>query len=79
MRFEIFDEPDSVAQAAAAAIAADARAAMTARGRFAWAVSGGHTPWIMLRELANEDIPWAGITFFRSMSGWPLKEIRIGT
>jgi 6-phosphogluconolactonase len=22
------------------------------------AVSGGHTPWIMLRDLAQEDVPW---------------------
>ncbi len=32
-----------------------------ARGRFVLAVSGGHTPWIMLRALAQEDIPWAGV------------------
>src|SRR4029077_641562 len=25
------------------------------------AVSGGHTPWIMLRALSQEDIPWAKI------------------
>lgn len=29
------------------------------------AVSGGHTPWIMLRELANEDVPWAGMHLFQ--------------
>jgi 6-phosphogluconolactonase len=65
MKLELFEDPDSVALAAAAAIAADARAAITARGRFALAVSGGHTPWIMLRELANEDIPWAGMHIFQ--------------
>ena len=32
-----------------------------ARGRFAIAVSGGHTPWIMLRALAVEDIPWESV------------------
>ncbi len=61
MRLEVFDDADSVARAAAATIAADARAAITARGRFALAVSGGHTPWIMLRALATEDIPWAHV------------------
>jgi 6-phosphogluconolactonase len=61
MQFEMFDDADSVAQAAAATIAAAARAAIAARGRFALAVSGGHTPWIMLRALAEEDIPWAGV------------------
>src|SRR2546426_9785881 len=61
MKLEVFDHADSVARAAAAAIAADTRAAIAARGRFALAVSGGHTPWIMLRALAGEDIPWAGV------------------
>ncbi len=61
MNIEVFDDADSVARAAAAAIAADTRAAIAARGRFALAVSGGHTPWIMLRALAGEDIPWAGV------------------
>jgi len=61
MKLEVFDDADSVARAAAATIAAAARAAITARGRFALAVSGGHTPWIMLRALAEEDIPWAGV------------------
>ncbi len=61
MKLEVFDDADSVARAAAATIAADARATIAARGRFALAVSGGHTPWIMLRALAGEDIPWAGV------------------
>ena len=61
MNIEVFDDADSVARAAAAAIAADTRAAIAARGRFALAVSGGHTPWIMLRALAAEDIPWTGV------------------
>lgn len=65
MRLEVFDDSDSVARAAAAAIAADARAAMAARGRFTLAVSGGHTPWIMLRALANEDVPWASVHLFQ--------------
>jgi len=65
MGLEIFDDPDSVARAAAASIAADAREAMAARGQYAFAVSGGRTPWIMLRELANEDVPWAGIHIFQ--------------
>lgn len=58
MQFEILDDPDSVARQAAAIIALDARAAIAARGQYALAVSGGHTPWIMLRELAREDLRW---------------------
>ena len=65
MKLELFEDPDSVARAAAATIAADARAAMAARGRFALAVSGGHTPWVMLRELASEDVPWGGMHVFQ--------------
>lgn len=65
MKFEVFDDPDSVARWAAATIAADARAAIATRRRFTLAVSGGHTPWIMLRALANEDIPWAGVHLFQ--------------
>jgi 6-phosphogluconolactonase len=58
MKVEVLKDAESVAKAAAATIAADARAAITARNRFALAVSGGHTPWIMLRALAEENIPW---------------------
>jgi len=29
------------------------------------AVSGGHTPWIMLRALADEDVPWACVHVFQ--------------
>ena len=38
-----------------------ARAAVTARGRFMVAVSGGRTPWVMLRALAAQDVPWTGV------------------
>ncbi len=65
MKIEIFDDADSVARAAADAIAADAREAVAARGRFAFAVSGGHTPWVMLRALAGEDVPWASVHVFQ--------------
>jgi 6-phosphogluconolactonase len=65
MKLEVFDDSDSVARAASARIAADARVAIAARDRFTLAVSGGHTPWIMLRALANEDIPWARVHLFQ--------------
>jgi 6-phosphogluconolactonase len=65
MKLEVFDDADSVAKQAATAIAADARSAISARGRYAFAVSGGHTPWIMLRALANEDLLWAGVHIFQ--------------
>lgn len=65
MKLEVFDDPDAVAHAAAATIAGDARAAVTARGRFIMAVSGGHTPWIMLRALAGEEVPWKDVHVFQ--------------
>lgn len=65
MQLEVFDDAGSVARAAAAKIAAAARAAVAARGRFTFAVSGGHTPWIMLRALASEDVPWASVHLYQ--------------
>jgi len=61
MKMEILADADAVARRAAAVIAAEARAAVGARGRFIVAVSGGHTPWLMLRALASEDVPWDSI------------------
>ena len=58
MKIEVLANPDAVAQKAAEFIAAEARTAVAARGRFVIAVSGGHTPWVMLRNLASEDVPW---------------------
>ncbi len=65
MKVEVFPDADAVARAAAGLIAADARAAVAARGRFTLAVSGGHTPWKMLRLLAGEDVPWSGLHLFQ--------------
>ena len=61
MKIEVFADPDAVAQKAAAIIAAQARDAVVARGRFIVAVSGGHTPWLMLRHLAGEQVPWEAV------------------
>jgi len=65
MKFELYEDADRVARAASAAIAQEARAAITARGRYAMAVSGGHTPWIMLRALAEEKLPWEGVHVYQ--------------
>lgn len=61
MKIEVFADDESAARAAAGMIAAEARAAVAARGRFVMAVSGGRTPWIMLRALAGEDVPWESV------------------
>ena len=61
MDVRIFADEASVAREAATMIAAEARAAIAARGVFVMAVSGGRTPWVMLRELASEDVPWNAV------------------
>jgi len=61
MKIEILADAQAVAQKAAEIIAAEARAAVAARGRFVVAVSGGRTPWVMLRALAGEDVPWRDV------------------
>ena len=58
MRIEVLADADAVARKAATIIAAEARDAVIARGQFIVAVSGGHTPWLMLRDLAGEKVPW---------------------
>jgi 6-phosphogluconolactonase len=58
MKIEVFADADAVAREAATLIAAEARAAVAQRGRFIMALSGGHTPWVMLRALAGEEVPW---------------------
>jgi 6-phosphogluconolactonase len=63
---EILADDGAVARAGAAFIAGEARAAVAARGRFTVALSGGRTPWVMLRALAaTADVPWAGVHVFQ--------------
>ena len=61
MKIEVHPDDGLVARKGAAVIAGDARAAVAARGRFIVAVSGGRTPWLMLRALANEQLPWENV------------------
>ncbi len=61
MKTHIFPDADAVAKGAATIIAKEARKAVAARGRFVMAVSGGKTPWQMLRDLAHEEVPWASV------------------
>lgn len=61
MKIEILPTADDVARRGAAIVGEQAREAIAARGRFVFAVSGGTTPWVMLRELAAEDLPWEKI------------------
>jgi 6-phosphogluconolactonase len=65
MKIEVLTDADAVARRAAEIIAAEAHAAVAARGSFTLAVSGGRTPWQMLRTLAVEDVPWSAVHIFQ--------------
>jgi len=58
MNIEVYADAGAVAREAAKLIAKEARDAFATRGKFVMAVSGGKTPWVMLRDLAQEDVPW---------------------
>jgi 6-phosphogluconolactonase len=59
--------PDANALAAMAAsyVVSLAKAAVVARGRFTFAVSGGRTPWAMFEALRAEYMPWAEVELFQ--------------
>ena len=61
MNIEVLDTAESVAQRAAEFIAEEARTVVAARGRFVMAISGGHTPWLMLRALGTAKLPWSAV------------------
>jgi 6-phosphogluconolactonase len=62
---EVLPDAEAVARRAATVISEAARAAVRERGRFVVAVSGGATPWRMLRRLAAEDLPWSRVHLFQ--------------
>jgi 6-phosphogluconolactonase len=61
LKIDVLADADAVARQAAALVAAEARASVAARRRFIVALSGGHTPWQMLRALASEQVPWDSV------------------
>jgi 6-phosphogluconolactonase len=65
VRTEILPDPGAVAIRAAERIARVAREAVTERGRCALALSGGATPWVAFRALAEEDVPWERVHLFQ--------------
>jgi len=65
MRIEVLPEAEEVARRAASVVAAQARRAAAERGRFCLALSGGTTPWRMLRILAGETLPWESVHLFQ--------------
>jgi 6-phosphogluconolactonase len=61
VNLEILPDARTAARAAATYIADKARQAVAERGRFIVAFSGGSTPWQMLRDLANDAVPWKNV------------------
>jgi 6-phosphogluconolactonase len=62
---EVLTDADAVATRAASFIAEEARNAVAERGRFCIAVSGGHTPWQMLKLLGALSLPWERVHLFQ--------------
>ncbi|HEY8513992.1 MAG TPA: 6-phosphogluconolactonase [Candidatus Binatia bacterium] len=65
MEIRIEEDAAAVARAGAELVARAAREAIAARGAFHFAVSGGRTPWEMMRELVGEDIAWDKVHVFQ--------------
>jgi 6-phosphogluconolactonase len=66
VRLLVFDGDEATAQHAAALIASKAREAIAARGRACLALSGGRTPWIMMRVLAAQELSWRDVHIFQA-------------
>jgi 6-phosphogluconolactonase len=62
---EIAPDANALAAMAASYVVSLAKAAIVARGRFTFAVSGGHTPWAMFDALRAEYMPWAEVELFQ--------------
>ena len=65
MEFEVFRDAGAVAGRAAEILLAEARMAVSLRGRFTIAISGGKTPGQMLRTIADKDMPWENVFVFQ--------------
>jgi 6-phosphogluconolactonase len=64
LEIEALADAGSVAERAAAFVAERADAAVADRGRFAFAVSGGHTPWAMFAHL-TDNVAWEHVTIYQ--------------
>jgi 6-phosphogluconolactonase len=62
---QIAPDANALAAMAASYVVSLAKAAVVARGRFTFAVSGGHTPWAMFEALRAEYMPWAQVELFQ--------------
>lgn len=65
MQIRQCNSADDVATAGADFIDARVKESISERGQFTMALSGGSTPWVMLRELAKHDLPWEQVQIFQ--------------
>jgi 6-phosphogluconolactonase len=65
LELEVFRDAGAVAERAAEIVVAEARMAVSLRGRFTLAVSGGQTPGQMLRTVAEKEMPWENVFVFQ--------------
>lgn len=67
MKIEVHADADAdgVAREAAKFIAKTAQDGIATRGKFVMAVSRGRTLWVMLRDFAQESVPWSGVHIFQ--------------
>jgi 6-phosphogluconolactonase len=65
MKIDVVADGETAARQGAVLIADEARAAIAARGKFLFAVSGGKNPWMMFSILSKADIPWEKIEIFQ--------------
>jgi 6-phosphogluconolactonase len=65
MEIRTFQSAQEVAKEAAVFIADRIRENIDKKDYFTWAISGGRTPWEMIKELATEDLPWEKVFLFQ--------------
>ena len=65
MKTELFPTADQVAAGAAAYLEQEIRFALTHQKSFSLAISGGRTPWEMLKILSKADLPWKRVNLFQ--------------
>ena len=65
MTLEIFNNSDEVAEKAAQYIEEKIRTAILTKGSFTMAISGGKTPWQMLKILAKAKLRWEKVFLFK--------------
>jgi 6-phosphogluconolactonase len=65
MKTEIFPQAGDVAAGAAAYLEHQIREALAHQPSYSLAISGGRTPWEMLKILSKADLPWQRVNLFQ--------------